>query len=196
VLNDGRVVSVYRRTGPGLSFAPARHFAGDFVRALADLDADGDSEVLLGNGRHLESLAFDGASAGSVAQYGVGTPGLGGAIPVLGVLGPVRPGEIAELRLRRGLGGSVAIYGFGGLPGFFPNVPFPGVTLWFDALISIINFPLFGAPGSAGAGGFTLPINASAGFAGLTFFQQAFVIDLSVPVTVSTTQGLALTYGF
>ncbi len=86
--------------GPGLLSAG---LACVRVISAADMDGDGDADIL-GQDAQLEDvivrgLRHHGPTAGVRWQYGAGTAGTGGAVPVLGASGPFRVGETATLRL-------------------------------------------------------------------------------------------------
>ncbi|MGH7150509.1 MAG: FG-GAP repeat domain-containing protein, partial [Planctomycetota bacterium] len=95
---NGSWINAYRRTGPGLVYEPRREYMSRLVRDFPDLDGDGDTDV---SGSALAfGWNFEGLAAGRIRQYGLGTVGTGGAGPVLGGTGPVRPGSTtASVRL-------------------------------------------------------------------------------------------------
>ena len=99
--------AVLRRVGPGLIFEAPRLFAAPSFARLADLDDDGDLDVT--GQSFLFNRRFVNPAAGSSRQYGVGSPGTGGIVPILGRSGPLRPGLFAGIRIRRGLGATSGV---------------------------------------------------------------------------------------
>jgi len=160
--------------------------------AYADIDGDGDAELFsrwMYRGR-----TFEGDSAGMVRQYGFGSPGSGGVIPVLGAKGPFRVGEEIEIRLTGGRGGSTCQLTIGFSESALANSPFPGASEYNAPWFRRLPFHLGGANGMPGEGGFTLSTTIPPSFAGLTFFHQAYVADPGAPFGWSSTCGLEIRY--
>ncbi|HKB16459.1 MAG TPA: VCBS repeat-containing protein, partial [Planctomycetota bacterium] len=193
---NGERVSVFRRIGPGLVYQPRVGYLARVVRDFPDLDGDGDLDV---SGLAMAfGWAFDGPSAGAIRQYGAGVAGTGGAVPVLGARGPLRPGSTsATVRLRRGLGGSPALLAVGTAEASLPNVPFPGMTTYVGGVVAFVPFTALGAPGVAGAGSVDIPIPIPilAVLTNASVFLQAALLDPAAPSFVTATNGLELHVG-
>jgi hypothetical protein len=181
---------------PGSGYEPARWYVGSAMGGVGDADGDGDIDLL---GRSIvRSRLFDGPSDGIIRQYGAGTPGAGGAVPVLGAAGPLRPGSTtASLRLRRAAGGVPLMLLYGLTEAAIPNSPFQGTTLYvqppFFTLLLFAGGPL-GAPGK---GSLSLNLGpALPAVVGLTIFHQAAIFEPGTPKTKLVSNGLQLTYGF
>ena len=193
-LNSTRV-SVYRGLGGGFSYEPLRSFVGRDVSGFADLDGDGDPDGF--GERLISSREFDGPEDGIIRQYGDGSPGTGGAVPVAGSRGPVRPGSTtAELRLRLGLGGAPAFLVIGTGSASVDDFAVPGFTLYVSPILTIVPVPLSGAAGAAGQGDFSLnttPLIATV--TGLSIYHQFAILDAGAANGVAFTNGLEITYG-
>lgn len=183
------MIVVHRGLGGGFSYGPYEPHVGFRVDQLADFDEDGDPDVY-GAGV-LRSPQFDGIGAGEIRQYGAGSPGTGGTVPVLGLDGPLRPGNLeAEMRLVWGLPGATGLLAVGLNEVAFVDVPVPGMTTYVDPIIAFLPIAL------DGNGVWTFPMGGLlVGAAGLTFTHQGVVIDPGAPIGFSVTNGLALTYG-
>ena len=189
-------VCVFRRAHPTQAvWEPARIYAGCETTGFADVDSDGDVDLI--GGFRVRNASFGGAGDGLIRQYGEGTPGTGLVVPVLGARGPVRPGtKTAELRVRDAVGGSIGFLVVGTAEAAVPNVPFFGATTYVSNFLFVAPFPLAGAPGVAGAGTFDLPLSGFAPLvAGLTFYHQAAIADAGIVFGASVTNGLQITYG-
>ncbi len=160
-------------------------------------DYDGDGDVDLGGSILVRSRRFDGEGDGIIEQYGAGTPGTGGAVPVLGAAGPLRPGSTtAALRLRRARGGTLAAFLYGVNQGATPNVPVVGATLYVDPPFKTFVLATTGAPGAVGAGSLDLPLSpVLTKVAGFTLFMQVLTYDVAAPGNLATTNGLRLSFG-
>ncbi len=191
---DVHHVMVFRGLGGG-AFEPTRIFAAEPMGVAGDVDGDGD--VDLSGSVVVRSRRFDGEGAGVIRQYGQGTPGTGGAVPVLGAAGPLRPGSTtAELRLRRARGGAKVVLLYGLNEGATPNSPVLGATLYVDPPIFSLNLVASGALGAVAAGELDLPLGpVLAQVAGFTIYMQAATIDPAAPGSLATTNGLRLTFG-
>jgi FG-GAP-like repeat len=189
---NANALQVHRRLpGPGLSYEAHRDWMVDPIQAFVDVDQDGDLD---GFGTQLaRSRRFTpGPDDGMIRQFGQGGAGAGGAVPVLGASGPLRPGSsTASLRIERALGGTTA-YLLVGLNQ--ANIPgFGGTSLYVAPPFVILSFHLSGAPGVPGDGGIELPIVM---FPGLKVYAQAAAIDASTIFGFVATGGLELTFGF
>jgi hypothetical protein len=184
-----------RRRLPGAAWS----FAPEFVQmltpqALADLDGDGDLDVI---DSHVfqRNCAFDGGAAGARRQYGVGSAGSGGFVPVIGAAGPFRAGHAAETRVTGALGGTLGFYLFGLTEAAIPDAPLPGMSLhvlppW--ALMTLVGQGPYGHPGE---GWFSVPYVVDPSLAGVTIYKQMFLLDPGVPYGISASNGVAVTYG-
>jgi hypothetical protein len=179
----------------GSGYEPVRWYVGSGMGGAGDADGDGDLDLL---GRSVvRSRLFDGPADGIIRQYGTGSPGAGGSVPVLGASGPLRPGSTtASLRLRRATGGVPLLLLYGLTEGAIPNSPFQDTTLYvqppFFTLLLFAGGPL-GAPGQG-----TLSLNLGTALpaaAGLTIFHQAAIFEPGTPKTKLVSNGLQLTYG-
>jgi hypothetical protein len=188
-------VTVHRRSDPHAAiYDPVRYFGGTAVRAIVDVDADGDLD-LLGAGPIL-NRAVHGDAAGLIRQYGVGSPGSGGAVPVLGASGPAAAGSTTyALHLRLGLGGTLALLGLGTSEVALPDAPLAGMTLYVGGLLPPLTFPSGGPTGVAGAGAADLPFFPTPALVGLAIFHQAVFVDPAGASGVSATNGLEVRFG-
>lgn len=190
-------LAAYRRTGPGfLDYAPSVSFLVDMghVTGLVDLDEDGDADAI--GPTPIWNRRFTGPTAGSVRQYGVAKAGTGGAVPVLGANGPLRPGSNdATLTIRRALGGSSALLFIGfaeaAIPGVLPGAPF----LVAPPIVSV-PFVLPGPTGATGKGAIDFDLTPFLPtVVGLTVYHQLVVLDPGAAQGVATSEGLELHYG-
>ena len=180
---------------PGSGYEPVRWYVGSGIGGVGDADGDGDLDLL---GRSVvRSRLFDGPSDGIIRQYGAGTPGAGGSVPVLGASGPLRPGSTtASLRLRRATGGVPLLLLYGLTEDTVPNSPFQGTTLYVQPPFFTLLLFAGGAPGAPGKGTLTLNLGpALPAAAGLTIFHQAAIFEPGTPKTKLVSNGLQLTYG-
>lgn len=186
---------VFPRLGPGLNYGAPRAYIGRSLQGGADVDADGDLD---GVGEAvIRNWEFDGPGTGAIRQYGTGVAGSGGAVPVLGASGPLRPGESsAFVRFRRGLGGAPAILAVGLSEAALIDVIVPGLTVWVDPIAFTVPTVLGGAAGLPGAGTFDLPLGGVlVPAAGLTFYAQVVVFDAAGVSGLSSSNGLELQFG-
>jgi hypothetical protein len=144
----------------------------------------------------VRNLRFQGSAGGSVRQYGVGTAGQGGIVPVLGATGPVRVGETKTLRLSGVRGPATALLALGARPADLPNFPLPGLTFLVDpASLIILPWPITGQSYGRGAAAQSLPVYLPPSVRGLEAFEQVFVFDSAAPSGVSATNGLHVHVG-
>jgi hypothetical protein len=130
--------------------------------------------------------------------YGVGLAGSGGVVPLLGSSGgaPRFGNPDWALELSGALGGTTSVM----LVGFGPaSLPFKQGTLLVDIFGGpglMIFLPVFGTPGAAGAGFFTLPapVPTEPLYAGLTWYSQFLVQDPGAPAGWAMTNGVAVTW--
>jgi hypothetical protein len=184
---DGAMLRIHRHLG-GFSYAPAQTYYTGLVFAFADLEDDGDLDVF-GNSVTLNTTVH-GTGTGGRRQYGQGSAGTGGRIPLLGCDGPLRPGHVAELRLRRAQGGSLAILGVGSQAAFLPNTGLPGLTLLIQPpLLTVVFFvPPLGT-------GLDVPLAVGSQFANSGLFLQWFVFDAGASNGIAASNGLQLSIG-
>ena len=190
--------SVYVHLGEGPAvpgglprFAPPMQ---QFVPAwsLADLDGDGDVDVIGRDGRAADNRWFEGPAAGASRQHGSSLPGKDGMELVLGSVGPFRvPGQGA-LRLRGGVGGGLAVLALGLEP---VQVPVLGGTLLLNPLYTTL-VALDGRPGIAGEGSLTFPWNWPSEAAGLSIVHQFFVFDAEAIQGLAFSPALTMTFGW
>jgi hypothetical protein len=184
-------VALFRGTENG--YEPARWYVGTAMGAAVDVDGDGDLDLA---GRSIvKSRLFDGPSDGIIRQYGAGTVGAGGAVPLLGGAGPLRPGSAtAAMKLRRAAGGvpMLLIYGF--TEAAIPNSPFQGSTLYVQPPFNTLLLVTSGSGGAAGQGTLDLGLTPVLPIvAGITVFHQAALFEPGKKKV--TSNGLQFTYG-
>jgi hypothetical protein len=181
---------ILRRTGPGLTYGVAVVYAIRTALRLGDLDQDGDPDLL---GSLTEwNRRFVQPDAGASRQYGAS--GLAfGYRPILSVVGPLRPGLVADIRIVAGLGGAPAAIFFSTVQADIPNV-LPGVTAYIGTLDLATTVLLSGVTGAPGQGraDFLLPL---AGFGGIDVFFQAAVLDPVAPSGIVHSNGCEMRVG-
>lgn len=187
------LLTVLRRSGPGLTYDAPRTFAVSRARQLADIDQDGDLDVIGDYGAR--NVQYDGPAAGYQRQYGIGAPGTGARRPTCSTLGIVRPNHTPVLRLANGLGGSVALLGLGPTETAQTSPQLPGLVFFTQPAV-LIAVSLTGSAGVAGEGGCEVPLALSPGLAGASFFLQGYVLDPSAPSLFTHSNGLELHVGF
>ena len=131
---------------------------------------------------------------GVIRQFGTGTPGQGGVVPLIGADGPLRQGEQAGLHLRRGVGKTPTLLTVGLAESAVLNFPKTGMTSynspWHDFRILIAQ----GTQGVPGDGQWSVPFTVTPIFSGLSIFVQAYVVDAAASGGLSSTQGLEITF--
>jgi hypothetical protein len=195
VLCGGNRVHVHRRTGAGFVFEPPRTWVGfqSGVR-IADIDNDGDPDVLTGS--MIRNTTFHGPPAGFSRQYGVGTPGSGGFRPILGLKGPVRVGSFEHLIVSRALGGAPALVVVGATEAFIPDFGLPGLTAWVQDFVFDLPLTLGGPAGQAGKGAIDVAVGPlPPSVAGVTVFLQLAVADPGAPYGLTVTNGVEVHHG-
>jgi hypothetical protein len=156
-------------TLPGLSAVGAQ---GALRPAAGDLDEDGALDLVLAHGGSGNvSLLLN--QLNTFEPVGTGTPGTGGFVPGLEGLGHTTLGGTITLELQAGLGGAPALLWIGTGP--LPDHPF----LAMESIAGELPLLLSGAPGTAGAGGFSFTTHLPniERFAGLELVLQVVVVD-------------------
>ena len=188
--------SIYLQSSPG----PVYLHLADLVtdgKVLVDVDGDGDQDFIsdvLTRG----CIFAEGIDDGFRLQYGEGSPGAGGIVPVLGAAGPFRVGEAGRLVVRGTVGDTLAVLAIGVLPGEVPGFPVPGSTAWIDpfASLQLLNLPPVAGPtGVPGEGKVDFFFSIPPGFAGVSSYLQVFAVDATAPFFLTASNALQLTFG-
>src|SRR5262245_24215414 len=184
---------VWRRAGIG--FDPPREYFGPWFWQSVDVDQDGDIDMVAD--RVVRTRLFEGRGDGLARQYGRGTSGSGNVAPVLGAVGPIRPGSRgAALRISRALGGSLAVVRGGTGPAHAALKSSPALSLLIRGRLRYVP-PLLGRTHRAtddGATGLRLaPVQTT--LSSTDLWLQAFVVDPGAPRGISSTNGLDLVLG-
>ena len=190
----GTRLDLYLGTSVPESFALESYYGPNSTQ-LADLDGDGDDDVL----SHLviESLAFDEPSSGSIRQYGFGFGG-GPVAPLLGAQGPFQPqSTTAELRISHGIGGAAYFVYWGTSEVALLDVPVVGAGIFIAPIHLIYSGVLGGTPGAEGEGSVAIDktpwVSAIPGF---VVPHQALLLHPGYPTGFALTNALTLSYGF
>lgn len=189
---DLSLVTVLRRSGPGLTYDAPRYFAVAGARRLADIDQDGDLDLIGDYGAR--NVHHEGPTAGYQRQYGTAAVGFGGRRPTCSTIGIVRPNQTPVLRLASALGGSLALLGLGTSETAQTSPQLPGLVFYTQPTLQLA-VSLTGPAGVAGAGSCNLPLALSPALAGLTFYLQGYVLDPSAPSWFTHSNGLELHVG-
>ncbi len=192
--DDEDKVGLFRGAGAPFAFEPVRWYAGSSTGPAADIDGDGDLD-LTGQAM-VRSRRFEGAADGVIRQYGAGTAATSGVAPLLGAAGPLRPGSAsAELRVRRGVGGKLALLLYSLGEAAIPGQPFASSTLFVEPPYWTLLLVLGGTPGAQGQGELDLSLTPVLPVvAGITVYHQLAVFGgAGNGKTVSN--GVELTYG-
>ncbi|MCC6405672.1 MAG: VCBS repeat-containing protein [Planctomycetes bacterium] len=191
--------AILMRSDDGATFSPAIEQAVQ-PAALVDLESDGDADPIdfapyaPGTYRLMRSTAFAGPDVGARRQYGAGSPGTGGFVPLVGAVGPFRVGEAMQLRMRGGRGGANAILAIGLTESAIANAPFAGMTTYVWPVKRRLGIKLLGPAGVAGAGWRDLNVTVPAELAGLSYYHQLFVFDAGAPHGLACSNGLEVQY--
>ncbi|MBI4878312.1 MAG: FG-GAP repeat protein [Planctomycetes bacterium] len=173
---QAKLIAADATSGDGLGRSVS--LSGD--RAL--VGAPGSGPVFSGS-----AYAFRLETCGTAAAYGAGCAGSGGFAPALALTGCPAPTQVVQLSLTEGLGGSLALFLFGGGQA---SVPIGGgCTFLLSPVLPLQSIlPLGGA--GPGNGSIVLPGTVCAGAAGHTFTTQAAVLDAASPLGFSLTNGV------
>lgn len=162
-----------------------------------DIDGDGDLDAFEASGAKLGNV-WSGPAGGGALQFGSGTPGTGGVVPVLGVSGPYhKDSPTLTKRLRRGVGGGLAFYAVSQASANLPGFPTASSTTYIDPnqLVLLQPISLTGAAGAAGEGEFDFPVQVQPFLTGQSFWEQAFVIDPAATDLVAASNALFVQLG-
>lgn len=188
--------TVLLRTGPGFTYDPTpRVYQTPGFTRFTDVDSDGDIDLL--SAAVLRNTTLDATTGGSIRQYGMGKPGKGGAVPLIGASGPATvSGNDYELRVRRAVGGAPSFLLLGTSEAALPNLPLLGMTLYVGVPFTLVTFPASGAAGVIGDGALTLPVpSIPPVLQGVSVFHQTWHADPAAIFGVSHSNGLAVTFG-
>jgi hypothetical protein len=186
-------LTVLRRNGPGVGYDAARSYVIPQGSGLADGDADGDVDVL--GGVLTANMRVAPPAGGSVRQYGQGSAGTGGAVPLLGATGPLAQGSpTASVRLVRGVGNAVAYVVIGSLEASLPGAPKPSTTFYVGDPLVFLPVPLGATSGAAGLGELLAPFPVDPVLAGSRAYVQAFVLDPGAAHSVAASNGLEVVF--
>lgn len=183
--NDGIVLSSDRGSGAIHAFSRAND---DFFRVDS---ATGAPTLLatLTNASNIGDVAEDQPCLGSALPFGAGCGGALGIVPSLAIAGCPGVGNPIQLAVSQGLGGSTAILLVGLAQG--SAALGAGCSLLVAQPLPIaVPLPLGGA--GPGAGSVTVFATVPAAAAGVNLALQAFVIDATVTIGASATQGVWL----
>jgi hypothetical protein len=189
---EQRRLLFFRRVGPGLQYAPPQAFAWTNARGAADLDQDGDPDIV--GPYTLWNRSIDMPVSGQRRQYGNGAAGSGGRRPVLSIVGPLRAGSAPVVRLASAPGGAPGILFASGYEANVPNLV-PGVTAWIGPATPLLTAVCSGTTGQPGAGTFELPIFVPPGLQGLRLYLQFVVLDPATPAGLGHSNGNELVLG-
>jgi hypothetical protein len=135
----------------------------------------------------------DRVCTGTVAHYGLATPGTGGVAPTIALFGCPMPDSIVTVGVAGGLGSAWGYLVFGHIPA---AIPLCGGTLLVTLPALAIPHQLTGPTGLAGVGTFSraFDIPDDPAILGLTVYFQAGYVDFGAPCGLfSMTDGLAVT---
>ncbi len=180
--------------GPGLSFEPVRVFAGAFLD-IFDAEGDGDPDLISFGTTLIRGRRFEGPPAGQRRQFGNGTAGGGGYVPVLGVSGILRSGESGLITLASASGATSGILIIGPEVNL-PNFLVPGVTTLVYPFDVVIPFVTSGTPNQFGVGNWSLPFTLPSGLLGARLSLQVALADAASPTFgISASNGVTLDFG-
>jgi len=193
------VTRISRRLSGDGQVLHALHYAPPIDQVIwdgfpADADADGDVD-LIGN-RVARNMLRHGTVAGSRRQYGEGSPGEAGIVPLLGVGPTVLAGGVTNLHLSGVTGPTVAVLAISLQPASLPQVPLPGLTCLVDPATAVTGTWTLSAQGAGAArGAATLPVFLPQGLQGFAVFSQVFVLDPAAQSWLAASNGLLTRFG-
>jgi hypothetical protein len=135
------------------------------------------------------------ASSGFQA-VGAGSAGTGGAKPALAGSGPAQVGTVALMQVSNGVGGALAVLGYGVGIGNYVQLPLLGGTLY--VLPSVTQpLQLGGASGVAGAGSASVPlaVPSDSSLVGIDLRFQAAVLDAGAAFGVALSNAVEFWIG-
>lgn len=190
--------AVFRNVGGIVSFTPSERPA-IVPNALADMDGDGDLDCIISNLNSNFRIGWNQfyltPQNGYRRQYGNSTFGLDGMPPTLGAKGPVRYGDICEIRLVGCVGEAGVAFVLGPAETAVLDWPLPGLVGYTYPWLATAEAYAGGTPGAPGEGSVSIPFVVPAELVGSTVYLQAYSFDASVPQLITATNGLLLTFG-
>jgi hypothetical protein len=160
---------------------------------FSDVDGDGDTDAFLQE--QFLNKTYEAPESGTRRQFGAGTAGTGGVVPVLGATGPFRQGEAAAIHMTGVPAGGVVLFALNFTGSDLPGVPWPGTTgyAWPWDFFFFLTVP---GPGVLpGDGGISIPFAVSPLLAGIgPLYHQFYVFDAGHPFGHSSTAGLVVDY--
>jgi len=190
------VVTIRRRQGPGLVYAPPVELPARNISEAADIDQDGDLD-LIGNhfGSIVKNRRFHGEDAGRRRQYGEGSLGQGNRRPTLSFTGLLRETEMPSLRVRNIPGGALVLVVLGSGEDNTPSPFLAGVQSYVNPIDVWVAFQAGGPLGVAGLGTLDLPLTLPVGLAGARLYWEALVVDATGPIGLTHTNGCEMVVG-
>ena len=178
-------------------FVTTNHIYAFTPLHCGDLDGDGDGDVYDTTRFSSHHNLLDTSAARW--QYGSGTAGTQGLIPVLGASGPFGPGDTLSFHLRNVAGAAPCYFAFSAFPAELADYPVTGVVSYLDPLAATtLLWPVQiagGTAGVAGTGGVDLSFTVPNGIAGVELHQQVFMLDPAGPSGIASSQALGIRFG-
>lgn len=152
-------------------------------------DLDGDGDIDLGGRNFLANVTNHGPSGGGTEQFGVSRTGTRNILPLLGATGPFRPGEVSSLRLSGGMSNSFALIVAGVKRVDLINFPWSGTNTYVAPQPVQIVVPL------DSTGRWSTAVRLTTAVANSKILMQAYVLDPTAPVGLTSTNGVVVRYG-